>query len=289
MFGILFRLRKICFCLPALIVPLALGGCSLVQAGGEVETGIGGRVSAIDPERAGQGGFERGSAMRTGPTGQILQQGREAPGRIVLEHDNGLLLPDGRGGLVVVPGLGAPEVNPNLADARELKLKMRELASQLVAGLDASFSSYIALPTAFVSQDDFERSSSLGRFVVEQMFYEFNQRGLPTREYRLDGKLVRRDDGEFILARKNDATPLDPRTLYLAGTYYTDNFSIFINARLLRSDGRVVRAGQLVMTSTPLTRRMIAASGRPPASGDLEIRDFNMEARPPEVSSVYDY
>jgi hypothetical protein len=282
-------MRKYSLCLLALGLPLLFGACSLVQAGGQSDTVIGGSVSAAAPDKGDTSGLERGSAMKTGHPGQILSQGQMVPSQNLLTHDNGLLLPDGRGGLVVVPGANPPGLNPNYVDARELKLKMRELAAQLIAGLDGSLSSYIALPTAFVTQDDFDRSSSLGRFIVEQMYYEFNQRGLPTREYRMDGKLTQREDGEFILARKPGAADLDPRTLYLVGTYYTDNFSVFINARLIRPDGRVARTGQLIMASTPLTRRMIAASGKRLPSEELEIRDFNMEARPPEASSVYDY
>ena len=289
MFEISSTLRKSTLCLLALGLPLLFGACSMVSASGQSDTSIGGRVSATNPDQTDTAGFERGSAMKTGHPGQILHQGQAVPSQNMLRHDNGLLLPDGRGGLVVVPGAPVSAPNPNYVDARELKLKMRELAAQLIAGLDGSLSSYIALPTAFVTQDDFDRSSSLGRFIVEQMYYEFNQRGLPTREYRLDGKLTQREDGEFILVRNPGASNLDPRTLYLVGTYYTDNFSVFINARLIRSDGRVVRTGQLVMASTPLTRRMIAASGRKLPAEGLEIRDFNMEARPPEASSVYDY
>jgi hypothetical protein len=289
MFVIWSIARKTALYLLALCLLPAFGACSLLQVGGESETGIGGKISAMAPNPAVPAGFERGSAMKTGNPGQILHQGQAVPSQNMLAHDSGLLLPDGRGGLVLIPGVGAQIANPNYVDARELKLKMRELAAQLVVGLDGSFSSYIALPIAFVTQDDFDRSSSLGRFIVEQMYYEFNQRGLPTRDYRLDGKLTQREDGEFILVRKAGAINLDPRTLYLVGTYYTDNFSVFINARLIRSDGRVVRAGQLVMASTPLTRRMIATSGKRLSSEGLEIRDFNLEARPPEASSVYDY
>lgn len=176
----------------------------------------------------------------------------------------------------------------NYVDARELKLKMRELAAQLVAGLDESYASYMALPTVFVMQDDFERTSSFGRFVSEQMLYEFNQRGLSTREYRISGSLRMSPEGEFILARGNGRYKLNPNTLYLVGTYYFDDYSVFVNARLIKSDGSLVRSGQLILKNNPLTRRMLASSGKKIPEGKLGVLDFNTQARPPKIVSPID-
>jgi hypothetical protein len=250
----------------------------------EVETTSRGNYDAY----LGSSGFERVTALTLGEQKNIVYKGQPAKGSAVLEREHGLALPDGQGSILIIPGQKAPELNPDYVDARELKLKMRELAAQLVAELPRSLSPYIALPTAFVAQDDFERSSSLGRFVVEQMLYEFNQRGLSTKELRMNGKLTMREDGEFILSRQNSVTDLDPKALYLTGTYYTDQSTIFINARLMMASGKIIRTGQIIMPLNPLTRRMLANSGKRIITESIEILDFEQEARPAQTRTAFD-
>ena len=63
---------------------------------------------------------------------------------------------------------------------------------------------------------------------------------------------------------------------------------IFVNARLLKSDGRVLRPGQLIMPVTPLTGGMLANSGRRFSESSVEVLDFNMEARPPTEATAFD-
>jgi hypothetical protein len=233
-------------------------------------------------------GFERVTALTLDERQDLVYPGRENAARTALEREYGLVFTNERGGALIVPGQKAAAANPDLADARELKLKMRELAAQLVANLPSSFSSYIAIPVSFVAQDDFESSSSLGRFAVEQMLYEFNQRGLSTRELRMNGKLTMREDGEFILSRQNSVTALDARALYLAGTYHTGQNTVFINARLIRANGQIIRTGQIIMPLNPLTRRMLAASGKKIAEQYIEILDFEQEARPLQSPTAFD-
>lgn len=232
--------------------------------------------------------FERGSVLYLKKSQDALYKGKQVNSRTAQRQGHGLVLPDGEGGIIIVPGIEAPAQNPQLVDARELKLKMRELASQLVGGLNPSLSSYIALPTAFVQQDDFNRSSSLGRFAVEQLYYEFNQRGLRTKEYRMDKNLTVREDGEYILARTPGSSPLNSNTLYIVGTYYTAGEVLFINARLIRSNGDILRTGQLIFELSPLSKRMLANSGLKMPEASLEIKDFQTEARPPETVTAFE-
>lgn len=232
--------------------------------------------------------LDNGTAMAIGEETTIYHNGKRVKARIATDQHYGLVLPDGAGSFIVVPGAGKPKPNPSLVSAREIKLQVRELASQLLNGLAPNYAGYIALPTSFVMQDDFERSSSFGRFISEQMFYEFNQRGLGTREYRLNNKLGMREDGEFVLARNQGNKALSSKNLYLVGTYYNDSKAILVNARLVRSDGRVVRSGQVVMAVNDFTRKMLASSGRRMAESGLDILDFNTEARPPEALSNVD-
>ncbi|MDR2502932.1 MAG: hypothetical protein LBD82_00860 [Deltaproteobacteria bacterium] len=232
---------------------------------------------------------ERGTVLQVRPPQKATHRGMDVDAASVRQYDHGLPLPDSKGGLVVLPGQPNYTGNASLMDARELKLKIRELAAQLVNGLEPKLSGHIALPLTFVSQDDFSRSSSFGRYMAEQLYYEFNQRGLRTREYRLNERIVMREDGEFILHRPAGGLSLNERALYVLGTYYTDGQIIMINARLIRSNGDILRTGQLIMNSTPFSRKLLAGSGaKLPREGVLEIRDFNAEARPPETVTAFD-
>lgn len=159
------------------------------------------------------------------------------------------------------------------ADAQELRLKVRELAAQLLeTRTNEGLIGLIALPTSFVNLNNFNQTSSLGRYMAEAMYYEFNQRGFLVREYRLDGSIrMREGAGEFALTR--NLPPLAVNQTWgavLVGTYLKENGSIFINARLVRpSDGMVLRTAQLILNSNPMIARM---STLPPfSSGNVRI------------------
>ncbi|MDR0465760.1 MAG: hypothetical protein LBH94_00205 [Deltaproteobacteria bacterium] len=153
--------------------------------------------------------------------------------------------------------------DPNYIAAQELKLKVRELADQLIASLpNDSLADYIALPTSFVDQNDFSESSPLGRYMVEGLTYEFNQRGFPVREYRTDGVITMDEGtGETTLARKGKlATAKGKNNVLILGTYHLDQDAIFVNARMVRpSDQLVLRTAQIMLTPNPVTLRMANA------------------------------
>ena len=153
--------------------------------------------------------------------------------------------------------------DPNYIAAQELKLKVRELADQLIASLpNDALTGFVALPTSFVDQNDFNSSSPLGRYLAEGLIYEFNQRGFPVREYRTDGGITMREGlGDTALARKGKvATAKGKGNALLIGTYHQDPDAIFVNARLVRaSDGLVLRTGQVMLTPNAVTLRMANA------------------------------
>lgn len=179
------------------------------------------------------------------------------------EHlTNGVLVPDGQGGAIWLSS-GQPMGMPpaRAAEARELKLIIRELADQLFASpLAEDYNCVAALPVSFVNQDNLEETSAFGRYIAEQMFYEFNQRGLRTKEYRNKGKItLRGNEGDFYLTRKINPVTVDGANLVLVGTYYSDHDTIFVSARLIRGkSGTVVRSGLVTFPQTDLSRRMVA-------------------------------
>ena len=158
--------------------------------------------------------------------------------------------------------------DPNFIAAQEVKLKVRELADQLLATLpNEALTGFVALPTSFVDQNNLNSSSPLGRYIAEGLIYEFNQRGFPVRDYRTDGGITLREgSGEMALVRKGKvATAKGKGNALLVGTYHQDPDAIFVNARLLRAaDGLVLRTGQVMLTPNPVTLRMAnaASNGR---------------------------
>lgn len=198
----------------------------------------------------------------------------------------GFAVPDAEGGFVWMPA-EAQRAPAGLADARELKLKVRELAAQLIAGMDPGLRGMVAIPTSFVNQEDFSQSSPLGRFIAELLFHEFNQRGFPVREYRMAPSVTVRDDGEFLLSRKvSGVSTKDGGNLFVVGTCFTDRQAVFVNARLVRGNGMVLRTAQLVLPNTALTRRMAAGGGKTLKAGTLPIRDFKTTTQPVNLTPI---
>ena len=173
----------------------------------------------------------------------------------------GLVVQDGRGGIVVLEGQKPTPQDPNYVNARELKLKVRELAEQLIADVtDPYLRSAVALPSAFVDLNNMHRTSAFGRLFSEQLIYEFNQRGFPVREYRIPDSITVVDSvGEFYLTRLVENVKVQaPGAVVIAGTYHADNQAIFVNARLVRpNDGRVLRTANLVIPNNGLNKRLL--------------------------------
>lgn len=221
--------------------------------------------------------FDPGTPLVMEEEGNVLVDGVNVPLRTVTEQDMGFFLPDGEGGMVWSrSGRERPVPDPNYVDAREIKLQVRELADQLLSNIQQhELRGKVGMPTSFVNQDNFEQSSAFGRYIAEQMYHEFNQRGFPVREYRIAGQNIRMEEGvgDLYLSRdKGKVAVSDKANVVLVGTYYQDGNNVFINARLIRpSDGLVYRTGQMVMRITPTTKTMLAKTGRRLQSGSLSI------------------
>ena len=115
---------------------------------------------------------------------------------------------------------GTPR-DPNYINAVELKLKFRELADQLLATMPSyAIQGYVGMPVSFVDQNFTRSSSPLGRLIAESMFFEFNQRGFPTREYRLTGNIeVRGARDNLVLVPSKSILANQSWAAILLGTY----------------------------------------------------------------------
>ena len=220
--------------------------------------------------------------------GSATMNGQRLTVREQVRPDVGFGITDGQGGMIYVPAPAQPP-SAGYSDARELRLKVRELADQLIAGMGPAAKGAVALPVSFVNQEDFTQSSALGRFMAEQLMYEFNQRGFPVHEYRMNNSIHSKElEGEFVLSRSQGPVSIRKAgTVVVAGTYYSDRQAIFINARLIRgTDGHVLRSAQLAFAQSPLTRRMLAGTGKKVAKGSIGIQDFKSTIQPTNLTPI---
>ena len=215
---------------------------------------------------------------------RALYKGENVPSVMGEELDSGVVLSDGSGGVVLIPGEKRKAQNRTYVDARELRLKIRELGEQLIADIrDCSLQGTVALPVSFVNLDDFKTTSSLGRLIAEQLFYEFNQRGFPIREYRIPGSIsIRPTEGEFYLSRDlGNLSVHSSGSVVIVGTYSGDSRAVFINARLVRPrDGRVLRTASIVLEGNPLIGRLLRNTGKKYDVGEMRIRDYMRTTEP---------
>ncbi len=237
---------------------------------------------AFAAEEKTDGVFNAATPLQVTPRGSVTLQ----DGKHKLYEDlglaGGLLVPDVDGGYVLIPGQERQPPDPAMVDAQELKLKVRELASQLFETWPIeNLRGMVALPTTFVSLDNFNQTSPLGRYFAETLMYECNTRGVPVREYRMASSIkLKPQEGEFILSRALSSVKPDANTsAILVGTYYRDSAALFINARLVRPDGLVLRSGQVIMPVTGMADRM----SRPPVS--QSARAYLPPPPPPEPFS----
>lgn len=224
----------------------------------------------LDPG-AGVTAVDRGTFKVNGRKYRLHEDGRVHAGTMV---------PDGAGGYLWF-GSEKPVQSPSkeVLGARELRLQIRELAAQLFSERQkGELAGSVAMPASFVNQDNFQSSSSFGRYIAEQMFYEINQLGIQVREYRTMPRILTRpEDGEFSLTRNmEEASPIPPEGLVLTGTYYYDKHNVFVNARLVRPrDGMVLRTANLVFPQTPVTMTMLRrGTGIRLQTAETELKDL---------------
>ena len=222
--------------------------------------------------------FDPGTGVMARKQGQVFVDGTPQTLRRQEGRHAGFFIPDGRCGYIWFSEK-VPMPPKSLEQARELRLKVRELADQLLSPAgDRELSGAIALPASFVNQDDFEQSSSFGRYLSEQMFYEFNQRGMPVREYRVFPEVFTRPrEGEFVFTRNmENIPPQHSGSLFVSGTYYFDRDNVFVNARVFRAlDKMVLRTASLVFAQNKLTRTMLAkGTGVRLGTADMGIKSF---------------
>ncbi len=149
-----------------------------------------------------------------------------------------------------------------ISRGEKLKAEVKSLAEQLVnGGRDYLVDDYVVAVASFVNLNDLYQTSSLGRYLGEQLLGDLHRAGVGVVEIRkTPGFLVRRQGGEYSLSRNLDElNPVQEAQAVVVGTYTYDDEQIFVNARLLRNnDSMVISTASLVLDMDDLTRSMLA-------------------------------
>lgn len=198
------------------------------------------------------------------------QSASSTSGRI----DTGLAVSNDKGQLAIVQGQPVQAPNAQFVNARELKLKVRELVDQMFNDMDNSaFNGRVTIPVAFADQENLNNSSAFGRLMAELLLYELGQRGFTVQEQRNSSTITLQENSGSSFFNTSASSKSVGNALVIAGTYYKDRDAVFVNARLIRPDnGHVLRTGNLILGTNNITTRMLAQKGSSLALSSTSVR-----------------
>jgi len=173
-----------------------------------------------------------------------------------------------------------------------LHAKIDQLGKSLIANAGGGVADeYVVAVSTFVSLDNLYATSSLGRYLGEQLLSTLQQSGIEVIEVRkTPGLMVSPYHGEYALSRSMDEISLvQGAQAVVVGTYAVAGQEIFVNARLLRNaDNRVLSSASLVLPIDGMTANLLANESMPASTrtSKVTIREFPEKAEnaslPPE-------
>ncbi|MBU0481889.1 MAG: hypothetical protein KKG47_12390 [Proteobacteria bacterium] len=150
-----------------------------------------------------------------------------------------------------------------------LPVQVAELVARLLANSREDFTDeYVLAVSTFVNLNDLYVTSSLGRFLAEQLVAELQSRGAEVVEIRkTPAIMIRQREGEYGLSRDMDELSfVQGAQGVVTGTYAVSGDRIFLNARVLRnSDNLILASASLALEIDREIRYMLAdekSSGR---------------------------
>jgi TolB-like protein len=168
-----------------------------------------------------------------------------------------------------------------------LHAKINQLGKALMANASEVLADeYVVAVSTFVSLDNLYATSSLGRFLGEELLATLQQAGLEVIEVRkTPGMMVSPYHGEYALSRSMDEISLvQAAQAVVVGTYAVAGQEIFINARLLRNeDNRILSSASLVLPIDAMTANLLANESMPASTrtSQVGIRQFQEEGTVP--------
>lgn len=159
------------------------------------------------------------------------------------------------------------------AEAEELRARTRELVEQLLLNAHEGLAEeYVLAVTTFVNLNSLYKTSSLGRYLGEQMIGELQAAGVGVIDVRKsNGLMIREQFGEYGLSRDmNELRSVHGSQAMVVGTYSYANGQILLNARVLRnSDGMVISHANIAFALDGLTGEMLKDEATPPRRGGI--------------------
>ncbi len=173
---------------------------------------------------------------------------------------------------------GPPPLLP-AEQATELKLKVGELARQLLDHAAEPVEESRVIVSTFVNLHQLYKTSGLGRVVAEQMISELQKAGVEVVDVRMTPAVqIRRGYGEYSLSR--DMTQLayvhDAQAI-VAGTYTVSDGQVVVHGRLLQQgDGLVLSSGSIAFPVNDYLLGLLQDESMPPREGTyVELRGFS--------------
>lgn len=158
-------------------------------------------------------------------------------------------------------------------EAEELRARTRELLRQLLQNASPGMiEDYVLTVNSFVNLNNLYASSSLGRYLGEQMIGELQAAGAGVIDVRkTKGLMIREGLGEFSLSRDMDELrSVHGSQATVVGTYTSASGQLLLNARVLRNqDGMVLSHANLVCALDEMTGQMLKDEASPPRRGGL--------------------
>lgn len=212
-----------------------------------------------------------------GNSGEIFFQG----GQGFDLHDSDelpaqLLIPDAEGKRFLrIPIVENGEPSSEYLNAHELRLKVRDLATQLLESWDSNnLKNMVAYFATFTPPYDANLPNVFGQYMRDTLTHEFSIRGMPVQEYRAQKYIEGDASFSFVMRQeKFNVSVNSPRAAVISGTYYYDQDYLYIIARMVRgSDGMVLRTAQTTIPMSGLVDRMTSPMHRKPLEfGTLSI------------------
>ncbi len=178
--------------------------------------------------------------------------------RVFSPHNLGLPLKGARDG-------GAAGEDPGQGEA--LAAAVSGLTRTLLANArEDVLDEYVVAVSTFVNLDNLYATSSLGRFLGEQLLSELLQAGVEVVEVRkTPGLMIAEHHGEYALSRDMDELSfVQPAQATVVGTYAVTEQEVLLNVRLLRNeDNMVLSAATARLPMGSLTAGMLANESMP--------------------------
>lgn len=158
------------------------------------------------------------------------------------------------GGCARYPGFSAKSEKPSIPERPPEPFDSVIESSYVVGGILAESLRHRRIPkdrpilaASFVSIDNLEESSTLGRVLSEQIANRLAGRGYKIVEIKLRkaSVFVKKGAGEFMLSRNlRDITETNDVHAVLVGTYAVAETTVFVSARVVMAEDSSVIAGQ---------------------------------------------